>query len=237
MIAIPTVELRNGLCVRSSGTNDGDGVISVIDGVGVARGWAHAGFHRIHLVDVDAEAGSGFNDSLVDEIIRDGAIEVQTHCAAQSTDDIERMVAAGAVRVVVGPRALEEPDWLAGAAELYPGLLVVVTDVRERRVVTRGWVRSLPLDILDVVEELNGFQLGGLLVSAATSDGARSNADLALLEDVAEACDFAVIAAGGVSTMNHLRALEHRGVSAVLLGEPLCNGQLDPHAVAMQFGE
>jgi len=229
--------VRSGVCVRPAGGGESEPGLAVGDGIGVARGWAHAGFHRIHLVDVDVAAGSGCNDALIDEIIRDGAIEVQTHCAAQSTDDIERMIAAGAVRVVVGPRALEDPDWLAGAAELYPGLLVVATDVRERRVVTRGWVRTLPLDILDVVEDLNGLPLGGLLLSAATGDAARTNSDLALLEDVAEACDFAVIAAGAVSTMSDLRALEHRGVAAVLLGEALYNGQLDAHSVAMEFGE
>src|SRR4029079_12859641 len=108
-------------------------------------------------------------------------------------------------------------DWLAGASELYPGLLIVATDVRERRVVTRGWVRTLPLDILDIVEKLSGLPLGVLLVSA-TPDNSRSGADLSLLEDVAEACDFPVIAAGGISTMNDLRALEHRGVSAGLFG-------------------
>src|SRR5207237_5458037 len=114
-------------------------------------------------------------------------IDVETSDAAESTEQIERLITAGAVRVVVGPRGFGEPEWLEHAATLYPGLLMVATDVRERRVVTRGWVRTLPLDILDVVDDLNGLPLGGLLVSATVGDGARTGADLSLLEEVADA--------------------------------------------------
>jgi phosphoribosylformimino-5-aminoimidazole carboxamide ribotide isomerase len=193
------------------------------------------GFRRIHVTDTDAIAGTGSNSVLVDDIIRDGAIEVQVSDAAESSDRIEQVVAAGAVRVVVGPRGLEEPDWLSGAAELYPGLLIVASDVRERRVVTRGWVRSMPIDVLDLISELNDLPLGGLLVSPGGDNG--GGFDLSLLEDIADASEFPVMADGGVSTMNDLRALEHRGVSAVLIGGALYSGELDARHVAMEFGE
>jgi phosphoribosylformimino-5-aminoimidazole carboxamide ribonucleotide (ProFAR) isomerase len=238
MLAIPQLEIRHGLCVRPSVNGNGEaGVAMGGGGVGVARGWAYAGFRRVHVLDVDAATGSDVNSYVIDDIIRDGSVEVQAHCGAESTDDIDRLISAGACHVIVGPRALDEPEWLAGVASEYPGFLVVATDVRERRVVTRGWVRSLPLDIFDVVEDLCGLPLGGLLVSSPATDGSRSNSDLALLEDVALACDFSVIAAGGVSTMNDLRALEHRGVAAVLLGEALYTGQLDARGVASEYGE
>ena len=203
----------------------------------VARSWAAVGFPRIHLVDRDAIAGSGCNGLLVEEIVRDGAVEVQINGAAESGEQIEQLVSAGAVRVVLGPRWLDEPEWLASTAELYPGLLIVAADVRERRVVTRGWVRNLPMAILDVVADLSGVPLGGLLVSSPAADGHRNGADLALIEDVADASDIPVIIDGGVHAMSDLRALEHRGVAAVLLSEQLHRGELDPRSVAMEFGE
>ncbi len=79
--------------------------------------------------------------------------------------------------------------------------------------------------------------LGGLLVISTPADRSRGNVDLALLEDVADASDFPVFAAGGIATMNDLRALEHRGVSAVLLGAELHSGALEPRAVAQEFAE
>ena len=234
MLVIPRVEIRGGLCVQPSGEEGAGSTLG--DPLAIARMWGMQGYRRIHLADADAIAGTGSNSALVDDIIRDGVIEVQVSDAAESSDRIEQVVAAGAVRVVVGPRGLEEPDWLSGAAELYPGLLIVATDVRERRVVTRGWVRSMPVDVLDLVGELNGLPLGGLLVSPGSTDTGRGF-DLSLLEDIAEASDFPVIANGGVSAMNDLRALEHRGVSAVLLGGALYSGELDARHVAMEFGE
>jgi phosphoribosylformimino-5-aminoimidazole carboxamide ribotide isomerase len=202
----------------------------------VARSWANAGFQRLHVIDADAESGAGTNAELVEDIVRDGVIEVQVSGGIQSTDQIERLVDTGAASVIVGLRGIEDPRWLASVAETFPGQLMVGTDVRERRVVTRGWVHNVPLDIFDVLAELDSLPLAGLLLSAADANGHRTVSDLALLEDVAESCGFPVMAAGGVSTMNDLRALEHRGVAAAVLGSALYDGELDSRTVAQEFG-
>jgi phosphoribosylformimino-5-aminoimidazole carboxamide ribotide isomerase len=235
MIVIPSIDVRRGVCVHLRPADSAEDV-SLGHPVTVARSWANAGFHRIHVRDVDADSGSGSNATVVEDVIRDGALDVQAGGGVQSITQIERYVDAGATRVVIGSRAIEEPGWLASVADLYPGLLVVRTDVRERRVVTRGWVRNLPLDIFDVVEDLEGLPLGGLLLTALGGNAHRTSADLAMLEDIAESCEFPVIAADGASTMSDLRALEHRGLAAVLLGEVLYSGALDARAVAHEFG-
>jgi phosphoribosylformimino-5-aminoimidazole carboxamide ribotide isomerase len=235
VITIPTIELRNGACVVSAATAAADPELSALNPVGRARAWATAGFPRVHIADLDALNGCGTNALLIDEIVRDGAISIQAAVGAQSTEAVDRLFDAGALRVVLDGRAIEDPNWVAGLAESYPGSVVVATDVRERRVVTRGWVRNLPLDIFDVIEDLEGLPLGGLLVSVTHGDGNSSAADLSLLEDIAEACEFPVLTSGGVATMNDLRALEHRGVSAVVLGNVLYSGALDARAVAQEF--
>ncbi|HEY4217787.1 MAG TPA: HisA/HisF-related TIM barrel protein [Gemmatimonadaceae bacterium] len=236
MIVIPTLELRRGACLRSGPHNGGNEAASPATPVAVARSWANAGFQRLHVIDADAESGAGTNAELVEDIVRDGVIEVQVSGGIQSTDQIERLVDTGAASVIVGLRGIEDPRWLASVAETFPGQLMVGTDVRERRVVTRGWVHNVPLDIFDVLAELDSLPLAGLLLSAADANGHRTVSDLALLEDVAESCGFPVMAAGGVSTMNDLRALEHRGVAAAVLGSALYDGELDSRTVAQEFG-
>jgi phosphoribosylformimino-5-aminoimidazole carboxamide ribotide isomerase len=235
MIAIPTVDVRGGMCVGPSGAKNG-AELPVGYPVNVARAWAASGFRRLQLVDRDLEAGNASNASVIEDVVRDGALELQISGDVRSLEQIERLADAGASRVVLGGRALDELDWLGHVADLFPGLLVVSTDVRERRVVTRGWVHGLPLDILDLVDDLAGVPLGGLLVSSVHLDAQHTPADLALLEDVAEACEFPVISAGGVTTMDDLRALEHRGVGGAVLGTVLYSGALDPRAVAQEFG-
>jgi phosphoribosylformimino-5-aminoimidazole carboxamide ribotide isomerase len=104
-------------------------------------------------------------------------------------------------------------------------------------VTTRGWTRTLPLDILDVVDELNALPLGGLLVTAVHREGQMQGTDLPLMEDVAESSNFPVYASGGVATMQDLRALEHRGMAGVVIGMALYTGALDPVVVAGEFSE
>lgn len=236
MIAIPAVDLRDGAVVQLVGGSYAQERVRLGDPSGVARSWAQMGFRRLHVVDLDAATGAGSNQRVVEDILHDDDADVQVGGGIRSTDVIERLFDAGADRVVVGTRAIEEPDWLAHVSSLFPGLIVVATDVRERRVVTRGWVRTLPLDVLDLVEELNAFELGGLLVTAVHLEGQMRGTDLTLMEDVAEASRFPVIASGGVATMNDIRALEHRGLEGVIIGMALYTGVLDSRAVAQEYG-
>lgn len=237
MIAIPAVDLRDGACVQLVGGSYTDERVRLPNPGAVARDWASYGFRRLHVVDLDAATGAGSNLPIIEELLRDESVEFQVGGGVRSKEQIEQLFQAGATRVVVGTRAIEEPEWLADAAALYPGLIVVATDVRERRVVTRGWVRTLPLDVLDVVEELNAHPLGGLLVTAVHLEGQMRGTDLTLMEDVAEASRFPVIASGGVSTVGDLRALEHRGISGAVIGMALYTGALDPRTVAQEFAE
>lgn len=237
MIAIPAVDLRDGACVQLVGGSYENERVRLPDPLIVAHEWEQAGFRRLHVVDLDAATGAGSNLRVVEDILRDARVDVQVGGGVRGTELVEQLFHAGASRVVVGTRALEDPEWLADLAALYPGVIVVATDVRERRVVTRGWVRTLPLDIMDVVEELNPLALGGLLVTAVHLEGQMRGTDLALMEDVAEASRFPVIASGGVSSMADLRALEHRGIAGAVIGMALYTGALDARAVAQEFAE
>jgi len=235
MIAIPSIDLRNGSCVKPTGVTAVD--FPSGDPLTVARSLAALGFRRIQINDRDSESAAGTNTALIEDIVRDGAVDVQVTGGVRSLDQVERLSDAGACRVILAPRALDEPEWLLRVADLFPGLLIVATDVRERRVVTRGWVHGLPLDILDLADDLRGIPLGGLLVSSDHPDAPHSCADLTLLEDVAEACEFPVVVAGGVATMDDLRALEHRGVAGAVLGAVLYSGAFELRTLARDFGD
>lgn len=235
MIAIPAIDLREGACVQLVGGSYAAERVRLPDPLAVARQWTDEGFSRLHVVDLDAATGAGSNTSVIESLLADTPAEVQVGGGIRGTEQIEQLFRAGADRVVVGTRALEEPEWLAKIAALYPGVIIVATDVRERKVVTRGWVRTLPLDVLDVVEELNAHALGGLLVTAVHLEGQMRGTDLALMEDVAEASRFPVIASGGIASVADLRALEHRGVAGAVIGMALYTGALEPRALAQEF--
>lgn len=237
MIAIPAVDLRDGACVQLVGGSYKEERVRLENPVEVARSWERYGFRRLHVVDLDAATERGSNLEVVRSLLADTSLPVQVGGGVRSGDDVESLLDAGATQVIVGTRALEEPEWIAALAARHPGELIVACDVRERRVTTRGWSRTMPLDILDVVDELNALPLGGLLVTAVHREGQMRGTDLPLMEDVAESSGFPVYASGGVATMEDLRALDYRGIAGVVIGMALYTGALDPVVVSGEFGE
>jgi len=237
MIAIPAVDLRDGACVQLVGGSFQEERIRLDNPLDVAASWARHGFSWLHVVDLDAATDRGSNLAVVRDILAETTVPVQVGGGVRSEELVHELVEAGASRIIVGTRALEEEEWIAELAARHPGEIVVACDVRERRVTTRGWVRTLPIDIIDAVETLNAYPLGGILVTAVHREGRLQGADLPLMEDVAEASHFPVFAAGGVASMQDLRALEHRGVAGVVIGMALYTGALDPVVVAGEFGE
>jgi len=238
MLVIPAVDLRGGACVQLVGGEYDAERVRLDDPLGVAREWARFGFRRLHVVDLDAATGRGSNAHVVEEIVRYGTFdEVQVGGGVRDEDAVERILGYGARAVVVGTRGLEDPDWLAEVAARWPGQIVLAADVRERRVVTRGWARTLPRNVVDVVEELDGVPLAALLVTAVHREGQMQGTDLPLMEDVAEAASVPVIASGGVSTLQDLRLLADRGVWGAVVGMALYTGAIDPSAVIDEFGD
>jgi phosphoribosylformimino-5-aminoimidazole carboxamide ribotide isomerase len=237
VIALPAVDLRDGACVQLVGGAYERERIRLPDPVSVARGWLEAGFRSLHVVDLDAATGRGANARVVRDVLGATDAEVQVGGGVRDGDRIEELLTDGARRVIVGTRALEDSDWLAEMSARFPDALIVAADVRDRRVVTRGWARSLPLDVLDAIEELNAFPLAGVLVTAVHREGQLKGTDLPLMEDVAEAAAFPVYAAGGITTLDDLRALAHRGIAAAVIGMALYTGAIDARAAAGEFGE
>lgn len=236
MIVIPAVDLRDGACVQLVGGEYAEERVRLDDPLAVAREWARLGFRRLHVVDLDAATGRGSNAALVDEIVRHSGFDaVQAGGGVRDEDAVERVLDMGAVAAVVGTRGLEDPDWLAETAERFPGQIVLAADVRERRVVTRGWQHALPQLVLDVVEELAGVPLAALMVTAVHREGQMQGVDLPLMEDVVEAATVPVFASGGVGSVHDLRALDDRGVAGVIVGMALYTGALDARAVADEF--
>jgi phosphoribosylformimino-5-aminoimidazole carboxamide ribotide isomerase len=237
VIAIPAVDLRDGACVQLVGGSFAQEKVRIENPVDVARSWEHYGFHRLHVVDLDAATGRGSNLPVVRSLLFDSGLPIQVGGGVRSDELVEELLEAGASQVIVGTRAIEEPEWIVELSARHPGEIIVACDVRERRVTTRGWAHTLPLDILDVLEDLNSLPLGGLLVTAVHREGQMQGTDLPLMEDVAEASNFPVYASGGITTMQDLRALEHRGLAGVVIGMALYTGALDPIVVAGEFGE
>ena len=113
----------------------------------------------------------------------------------------------------------------------------LAADVRERRVLTRGWGRTLSQNVLEVIARLSALPLAGVLVTAVHREGLLAGTDLPLMEDVTDASEHPVYASGGITTIEDLRALEHCGVAGAVIGMALYTGVLDARLIAEEFTE
>jgi phosphoribosylformimino-5-aminoimidazole carboxamide ribotide isomerase len=237
MIAIPAVDIRDGACVQLVGGSYDAERVRLDNPAGVATQWEFAGFTQLHIVDLDAATGRGENTAVVREVLRVTSMQTQVGGGVRDTDQIEALLQDGARRVVVGTRGIEDPDWLAEVASAFPGTVILAADVRDRRVVTRGWGHTSSRLVSDVVSDLNTLPLAGLLVTAVHKEGQMQGSDLPLMEEIVESSDLPIYASGGIGTMGDLRALEQCGVAAVIIGMALYTGAIDPRAVAEEFAE
>lgn len=236
MIAIPAVDLRGGHCVQLVGGDYDREQVRLDDPVAVAREWVQTGFNRLHVVDLDAATGRGANAEVIRDLLRESPVPVQVGGGVRDEARIERLLEEGATWVVVGTRAVEDEDWRAEMAHHFPGRLIIAADVRERLVVTKGWAETSRMDVVDFMTELRELPLAGVLVTAVHREGQMQGTDLPLMEDVAEASAWPVFASGGVTSLEDMRALEHRGLAGAVLGMALYTGAIDPRRLAEEFG-
>ena len=235
MIAIPAVDLRDSACVQLVGGEYAAERIRLPDPIAVALDWEAKGFQALHVVDLDAATGRGNNRRIIEQLLDRTDLTVQVGGGVRDRDDITRLLDAGATYVVVGTRALEDEDWVREMADDFPEQLIVAADVRERKIVTRGWTRTMHLDIDEAMARFSQLPLAGVLVTAVHKEGLMQGADLALMEDVAESTSLPVIASGGIATDADLRLLADRGIAAAVLGMALYTGALDARAIAEEF--
>jgi 1-(5-phosphoribosyl)-5-[(5-phosphoribosylamino)methylideneamino] imidazole-4-carboxamide isomerase/N-(5'phosphoribosyl)anthranilate isomerase len=222
---LPAVDVAGGAAVRmvhgAAGTETSYG-----DPLEAALAWQRAGASWIHLVDIDAAFGRGSNAALLAEVV--GQLEVNVELSGGIRDDasLRAALAIGATRVNIGTAALEDPDWCDAVAGEYGDRVAIGLDVRGRTLSARGWTRDGG-DLYEVLARLNKAGCARYVVTDIRRDGTMTGPNLDLLREVCAHTDAPVIASGGVSTLDDLRALaelEPLGVEGVITGKALYAG-------------
>ena len=235
MIVIPALDLREGACVQLVGGRYENERVRLDDPLEVARRWARAGFRQLHVVDLDAATGRGSNQATIRDLLADRALEIQVGGGVRDEKRIGLLLEAGAARVIVGTRAIEDRAWLEEAAARFPSRLIVAADARGRSLTVRGWESTLGREVGDFVSSLDELPLAGVLVTAVHREGRMEGTDLSLLQSVHERTGLAVYAAGGIASMEELRSLADMGAHAAILGMALYTGDLEARALVEEF--
>lgn len=223
----PAIDLSGGKCVRlrqgdfAQQTTYGD------DPAAMARRWVEAGAPGLHLVDLDgAREGLPANLPAIEAILRAVAVPCQVGGGIRAEETIQQLLELGATRVIVGTRALTDPDWLRAMVGRFPGRVVLGVDARDGWVATNGWLKTARVRALDLVRPLVGLPLAAVCYTDIARDGMLEGPNLAALEAMREAWPGELIASGGVTTADDVRALAARGLDGCIIGRALYEGKL-----------
>ena len=231
---LPAVDVADGQAVRlvqgAAGTETGYG-----DPLEAALAWQRDGAEWIHLVDLDAAFGRGANAELLAAAV--GTVDVAVELSGGIRDDesLEAALATGARRVNIGTAALEQPDWVRAAIARHGDRIAVGLDVRGTTLSARGWTQDGG-ELFEVLARLDADGCARYVVTDVRRDGTLTGPNLQLLQDVCAATDRPVVASGGVSSLDDLRALaglHDVGVEGAVVGKALYAGAFTlPEALA-----
>src|SRR6478609_177194 len=177
------------------------------DPVEAALNWQKRGAEWIHLVDLDAAFGRGHNRALLAEIVGTLDIKVEMSGGIRDDESLAAAMATGCRRVNIGTAALEQPAWCAAAIAEHGDRVAVGLDVRGRTLAARGWTQEGG-DLYDVLARVDGGGCARYVVTDVNKDGMLQGPNLQLLRDVCAATSAPIVASGGVTTLDDIRALQ-----------------------------
>ncbi len=225
LILLPAVDVKDGKAVRlvqgelQRETSYGQPLAAALD-------FQSAGAQWLHLVDLDAAFGRGSNHEILAEVVGKLDINVELSGGIRDDESLSRALATGCARINLGTAALENPEWTSTVIKKHGEKIAVGLDVRGHTLAARGWTQEGG-NLFETLERLDRDGCARYVVTDVAKDGTMQGPNLALLKEVAAASKAPIIASGGVSTLEDiraLRALTEIGIEGSIVGKALYAG-------------
>lgn len=229
MILYPAIDLKDGNCVRLLRGEMDAATVFGTDPAAQALGFQQAGAEWLHLVDLNgAFEGRPVNAGAVEAILAAIDIPAQLGGGIRDMATIESWLGRGLRRVILGTVAVENPDLVREAADAFPGRIAVGIDARAGRVATRGWATETDVMATDLARRFEDAGVAAIIYTDIDRDGAMQGPNVEATEALARAVSIPVIASGGVSSIEDLRALAAtRVIAGAISGRALYDGAID----------
>ncbi|UWQ07107.1 1-(5-phosphoribosyl)-5-[(5-phosphoribosylamino)methylideneamino]imidazole-4-carboxamide isomerase [Aliiroseovarius crassostreae] len=230
MILYPAIDLKDGQCVRLLRGEMEAATVFNDDPAAQAKAFADAGCDWIHLVDLNgAFAGEPVNASAVESILAAINVPAQLGGGIRDMATISTWIEKGLSRVILGTVAVENPDLVREAAREFPGKVAVGIDARNGRVATKGWAEETDVMVTDLAKSFEDAGVAAIIYTDINRDGAMQGPNVEATADLARAVQIPVIASGGVSSLDDLRALKNCGapLNGAISGRALYDGAID----------
>lgn len=229
----PAIDLKDGACVRLiRGEMDKATEFNADPGDQAAK-FANMGFNRLHVVDLNgAFDGRATNAAAVEAILKATDVPVQLGGGIRTRADIDRWLAAGISRVILGTVALRDPELVKAAALALPHRIVVGIDAIDGMVAVEGWAETSDMPATELAKAFEGCGVAAIVATDIGRDGLKAGVNVGFTGELADAVAIPVIASGGVKAVSDIAALRARAglrpVEGAILGRALYDGDIDP---------
>lgn len=235
MLVIPAIDLKDGKCVRLRQGRMDDETIFSDRPVDMAAQWFAQGARRLHLVDLNgAFEGKPVNGDVVKEIAdRFPEKEIQIGGGIRDLQTIKNYLDAGVNFVIIGTKAVKEPEFVKEACKKFAGHIIVGIDAKDGWVATDGWANVSAVKAIDLAKQFQGYGVSAIVYTDISRDGMMQGVNIEATSALASAIDIPVIASGGVTNIDDIAALcEHakNGIAGAITGRAIYEGGLDLQA-------
>ena len=229
MEVIPAIDLRGGRCVRLYQGDYNRETVFSDDPLEVARRWVKSGARRLHVIDLDgARSGEQPNAEAAYRIADEAGVPVQLGGGIRSIESARQAIERGIDRVLLGTAAVEDPDLLRDLVdELGPEQVVVTVDARDGKVALNGWTETSQVEAEQLIRDMRGVGVSRYLYTDISRDGTLTGPNFDALDGLTTIPDVKIIAAGGISSVEHLLRLSEIGVESAVVGTAIYTGDID----------
>lgn len=229
MILYPAIDLKDGQAVRLVHGDMEQSTVFNDDPLAQAMEFVNAGCEWLHLVDLNgAFAGEPVNAAPVEAILKTCKVPTQLGGGIRDIATIEAWLDKGLSRVILGTVAVENPKLVREAASAFPNQVAVGIDARNGRVATKGWATETDVMVTDLAKSFEDAGVAAIIYTDIMRDGAMGGPNVEATEALARAVSIPVIASGGVSSLDDLKALKATNIiSGAISGRALYDGEID----------
>jgi len=235
MIIIPSVDIRDGKCVRLSQGRAEQQTVYSEDPIAMARRWEAEGGELIHVVDLDgAFQGQPVNSDIVRRIAEQVGVPIELGGGLRTRDAVAQALEAGVDRVILGTAAVESPDSVSQLCDEFPGKILVSIDARRGKAATRGWTGDSSVNAIELARQMAGCGVRAIIFTDIATDGMLVGPNFDAIERLTAAVAVPVIASGGVGSLDHIARLADTAVDGVIICRALYTGDVTlPEAIAI----